>query len=68
MRHLLMHYRVLLCFAPEFDQALVSGRFVTSSEVVDDRFIQLQTKISRMKLSPLTETLKVRKLVLRDAW
>lgn len=59
-----MYYRVLICFAPEFDQALVSGGFVTGSDVVDDRFVQLQTKINMMKTSLLTQNLKVRKLVL----
>lgn len=44
MRRLLMYYRSLVYFAPEFDQAPVSGWFVTGSDVADDRFVQLQNK------------------------
>ena len=32
-----------IVLAPFLDQALVSGRFVTHGEVVDDRLVQLQT-------------------------
>lgn len=43
MQRVLTSYCPLLCFAPFFDQALVSGRWVTRGEVIDDRFVQLQT-------------------------
>lgn len=49
-----MYYRVLFCLAPGFDQALVSGWFVTGCQVIDDRFVQLQTKTNMMEMSRLT--------------
>lgn len=53
MRRLLMRYHVLSNFAPHFDQTLVLGILDPQSEVVDDRFVQLQTKIDTMKTSLL---------------
>lgn len=42
MQLLLISYRVNLLFAPHFDQTLVSGLCVTSSNVSDDVLVQLE--------------------------
>lgn len=50
MQHLLISYRVRFCFAPDFDQALVFGFWVTSGNAIDNRFVQLrQQKCEHIK-------------------
>lgn len=56
MQRLLISHRKLLCFAPDLDQALVFGCWVTSSDVIDNRFVQLrQQKCKHIEQSPFSK-------------